>query len=714
MYTLNLAASLIASVLLIYTAVFVLYKNKGQQSPIFYSIYNFSAAGILITMFLTYLLKDTAYVVAINRLTIVSNIMLPASMLNLSFTYPERDKPINLWIPFTVLIPAFIVAGISFFTNAALVTVTFSGDKMIRSLGWFYPIYAGIAISYFTASISVFVYNYIKIKNETYRLQIKYLIFGTFMFIAIGYLGAIIIPQTTGNYSFYILAPALAAVVATITLFYSIVAYNIMDFRTAIHKTAMYATLSATILLPILLIFYAASEIELLKNTPPLIIAGSSALIFMLFSYLFQPGIDAVFKRKQADITKITNNYIKKASRLKTLEKIIETSTLEIHRGLSLIRSVFFIYDDEKKLFIKSFDTQKSDKEEEALDRYFPLVKWFARNQEILPRNRVFVDDDSFKNSRAEIEAFFDKYDIALILPIYYENRITSLLCLGKKENIRGFSPDEVEKIYEYRARTNDFITSALTFDKAKKEQFISRSLNLSSEILEHASANKLPEMKNISFSTLSSPRYSKGVDYFDFLQPTKNSIGILCSDVSGIGINNALYSVILRSAFHGCINEAASPYTMLKRINLVLSEYTSGEGELVTAFYSYYDADTKRIFYTNAGFPPMEVFRIEKNDFDTLNTIGAPLGYDPLSDFGQGRTELKSGDICVVYSKSLINSRNNEGETFGLLRLRGAIRETRGRQPAEIAFNLKKIYEKFMNQARPDTDVTVLIMKVN
>jgi sigma-B regulation protein RsbU (phosphoserine phosphatase) len=324
------------------------------------------------------------------------------------------------------------------------------------------------------------------------------------------------------------------------------------------------------------------------------------------------------------------------------------------------------------------------------------------------------VDDDSFKSSRTEIAEFFDRYGIALILPFYYENRINGLLCLGLKDNLSGFSPDEVEKIYEYRARTNDFITSALTFDKAKKEQFISRSLNLSSDILEKASADKLPEMKNISFSSLTSPRYSKGVDYFDFLQPTRNSIGILCSDVSGIGINNALYSVILRAAFHGCINEAASPYIIIKRINLVLSEYTGGAGELVTAFYCYYDADSKRIFYTNAGFPPMEVFRIEKNDFDTLDTEGSPLGYDAMSEFGQGRTELKSGDICVIYSKSLINSRNNEGTPFGLLRLRGAIRESRGKHPSEIAFNLKKVYEKFMNKAHPDTDVTVLIMKIN
>ena len=109
-----------------------------------------------------------------------------------------------------------------------------------------------------------------------------------------------------------------------------------------------------------------------------------------------------------------------------------------------------------------------------------------------------------------------------------------------------------------------------------------------------------------------------------------------------------------------------------------------------------------------------MEVFRIDKNDFDTLDTAGSPLGYDPMSDFGQGRTELKSGDICVIYSKSLINSRDNEGTPFGLLRLRGAIRESRGKQPSEIAFNLKKIYEKFMNKSHPDTDVTVLIMKIN
>ncbi len=713
MYTLNLTVSFISSIVLVYTGIFILYKNRGKQSPVFYSFFILSGAGIIFTMFLTYLLYDTPYTVKINRLTQVFSVLFPACMLNLSLTYPEKEERIKLHIPVLIILPALIVSGFVYFTDWSVYSVTFKDFHMTRGTGPLYPIYAGISFLYFLIAISIFIYNYIKIKNETYRLQIRYLILATSIFLFLTYVGSILLPMTAGIYDFYIIAPSAASFAAAITLFYSIVAYNIMDIRTAIHKTAMYATLSASILLPVILIFYAAENIIYLREFPAEVLAGSSVLIFLVFSYLLQPGIDRVFRKKQADITNITNQYIKKATRLKTLDDIIQASTLEIHKGLGLLRSAFFIYDDEKKLFQKAFDTE-NNLVEETLERYSPLIKWFARNQELLPKNRIFADDDSFKVSRIEIAEFFDKYDIALILPFYYENRINGILCLGRKENLSGFSPDEVEKISEYRARANDFITSALTFDKAKKEQFISRSLNLSSEILENTSANKLPDMKNISFSTLISPRYDKGVDYFDFLQPTKNSMGILCSDISGIGINNALYSVILRSAFHGCINEAASPYNIIKRINLVLSEYTKGEGELVTAFYCYFEAETRRIFYTNAGFPPMEVFRVEKNDFDTLDTAGSPLGYDPMSEFGQGRTELKNGDICVIYSKSLINSRNNEGGTFGLLRLRGAIRESRGKQPTEIAFNLKKIYEKFMNQALPETDVTVLIMKIS
>jgi hypothetical protein len=30
------------------------------------------------------------------------------------------------------------------------------------------------------------------------------------------------------------------------------------------------------------------------------------------------------------------------------------------------------------------------------IERHFPLIKWFARNQEILPENRIYIDEEYF------------------------------------------------------------------------------------------------------------------------------------------------------------------------------------------------------------------------------------------------------------------------------------------------------------------------------
>ncbi len=715
MYTVNLIATFISTILVLFTAFFVLFKNRTIKSQAwnFYFLYNLVAAGIPGSIFLTYFMYDSPDLIIYNKTSQVFSIVFSAAVLNLSLTYPEREKKVPLYIPILVTLPAVIISVLILSTDLSLKSVKFEDWKLVRETGILYPIYAATSFLYFILSWVIFLINYIRTKIEAYRLQIRYVFLATSVFLTLTYIGSIFMPLLANNYTYYALAPSSASLASTFTLFYSVIAYNIMDIRTAIHKTAMYFVLSTTVFIPIAIIIYFTEHFKNIVNIPAEITAISSILAFVLFVYLFQPGIDRAFKRKIADIEYLTNRYIQKASRLKTLDELIKASAMELHQGLGLTRTLFFIYDEDSRGFKKSFDTSESEDEGMTIDRHFPLIIWFARNQEILALNRVYVDDQSFKPIREEVSEFFNKYDISSILPLYYENRIYGMLCLGKKENMKSLTPDELEKLEEFRIRSNDFIITALAYDKAKQDQFISRSLGLSGSILHASAADSLPQMKNMKFGSLIAPGYSRGVDYFDFLQPTQNSIGILLTDVSGLGINNALYSVLLRSVFHACINEAASPYIMIKRINLVLHDYTKGKGELVTAFYAFFDTDTKRLFYSNAGFPPAEVFRIERNDFDSLDTEGSPLGYKLNAEFGQGRTELKSGDICVIYSKSFINSKNSENESFGLLRLRNIVKEAKSKLPADIARNLKSAYENFMGIALQGSDITLLIIKI-
>jgi len=715
MYKVNLIATFISTLMVLFTSFFVIYKNRTSQAWIFFFIYNFVASGIPGSMFFTYLNYDSPNLVVYNKFSQMFTILFFASVLNLSLTYPGKEKKVPLYIPFLVILPAIFISIIIFSTDLTIKSMRFDQLRIVRETGKFYPVYSLITLLYFIISWIIFIINYIRTKVEAYRIQIRYIFLATSIFLALGYFGSIVLPTLYNIYTFYAIGTAVASVVSTFFIFYSIIAYNIMDIRTAVHKTSMYVVLSTTVFIPIFLIMFFTNKFSRTIILSPEIIAGSSVMAFILFIYIFQPGIDRAFKRKIADIEDLTNRYIQKASRLKTLEDLIEASSLELHEGLALSRTLFFIYDEETRGFTKAYDTSKASPETEisSIDRHFPLIIWFARNQEILTVNRVYTDDQSFKPIREEVAGFFEKFDITAILPVYYENRIYGMLCLGKKENMKLLTPDELVKLDEFRVRSNDFIITALAYDKAKQDQFISRSLGLSGSILQASAAESLPQMRNMKFGSLIAPGYSRGVDYFDFLQPTSSTIGILCTDVSGLGINNALYSVLLRSVFHSCINEAASPYIIIKRINLVLHDYTKGKGELVTAFYAFFDTETKRLFYSNAGFPPAEVFRIDRNDFDSLDTEGSPLGYKLNSEFGSGRTELKSGDICVIYSKSFINSKNSDNENFGLLRLRNIVKESKSKLPVDISKNLKTAYENFMGIALQGSDITVLVIKI-
>jgi len=147
--------------------------------------------------------------------------------------------------------------------------------------------------------------------------------------------------------------------------------------------------------------------------------------------------------------------------------------------------------------------------------------------------------------------------------------------------------------------------------------------------------------------------------------------------------------------------------------MNRVIYEYTGGKGGLVTAYYLYYDFKTMKLMYSNAGYPALEVFRVEKNNFDTLDTEGIPLGYDITASYGIGRTNLLKGDIGVLYSKTLISSKNQKGEEYSVLRLRGIISGNRVRQASEIAELIKNDYESFMGISSPSSDVVVLVFKI-
>ena len=132
-----------------------------------------------------------------------------------------------------------------------------------------------------------------------------------------------------------------------------------------------------------------------------------------------------------------------------------------------------------------------------------------------------------------------------------------------------------------------------------------------------------------------------------------------------------------------------------------------------MTAFYIYYDIKSRRLMYTNAGYPSLEVFRFEKGNFDSLSTEGIPLGHNYEASYDIARTDLSHGDIGVLYSRSLVSSKNQKGEPFGLNKLRHVVMDFSARGAAEITGEIRKSYEGFMGLSSPDSDIGVIVFKI-
>ncbi len=712
--SITVVTSILSFLVVIGSAVFVLLKDWKSQVNRFYVYYCVTGMGIVFGMVFTYSFPDSIHLLQVNRFLQVSTVLFFSSFLTLSFVFPKPEKRIPFWFTSLIILPAVLAASIAFFTDYTISKAYFKDGVFIREFRFFYNYYLLIGVLYFVTGTFNFIRNYIKTDVYIYRLQMRYIFIGGFIGIVTTTTLSLILPRFFNYSKLYGLSPSFTTIIITAALFYSIVAYNLMDIRTVIHKTMMYFIISTLIFLPIAgIVFLIYSESSLFKKVPVEAAASGIVLLFVMFSVYIQPLIDRYFKRKQYEFESVVDDFIRNAGDVKQTSVIVERAIDLLYKSLYLEKAFMLMLTDRYREYDLYYSRGMGDVDFEAVKRSSMIIRWFVRNTELLTRGRVYSDEKNFGEIRDEFIAFFRDYGVRVIIPVYHERRLLGLICLGEKESLSAFTPAEVEKLTYFKAEVNELISTALTYEKGMKEQFVSRTIDLSRYILSKSVPVSLPNVEGIKFGAFFIPKYEGGIDYFDFIRPGKHGIGVIGTDVSGVGMNSALYSVVLRSAFQGSINDAPSTYSVMKTLNRVLYEYSGGRGELITAYYLYYDIKNMRLMYTNAGFPALDVFRVESRDFDVLDTEGIPLGYDLSASYGIGRTNMLKGDIGILYSKSLVSSKNQQGEEFGLMRIRRIIRENRNQHPSEIADLVNKTFQNFMGLASPASDVLLLVFKI-
>jgi hypothetical protein len=139
------------------------------------------------------------------------------------------------------------------------------------------------------------------------------------------------------------------------------------------------------------------------------------------------------------------------------------------------------------------------------------------------------------------------------------------------------------------------------------------------------------------------------GGDFYDFrtnlpenAEEVGGQVGVLLADVSGHGIPAALIVSMVKLAFWYQKHELPPPGTLFDRMNDLLRDNISGE--FVTGCYAHIDLDRMVLTTSNAGHPPLMLWKRASGELLELRPNGRLLGLMPDAQFDVQSVPVEQG----------------------------------------------------------------------
>lgn len=198
-------------------------------------------------------------------------------------------------------------------------------------------------------------------------------------------------------------------------------------------------------------------------------------------------------------------------------------------------------------------------------------------------------------------------------------------------------------------------------------------------------------------------PLQEVGGDFYAFM-PAGTRLGVILGDVSGKGLPAALTSTSICHLSY-LMRPMDDPRTFLAELNRALAERLP-EDAFASLVFASADPETRCLEVYSAGHLPALVVRDHR--VERVHLPGLPLGVFPESTFEAAVTSFAPGDLLVLYSDALVETRNEAGREFGLEGLEKLVHDHAGQPPEALAAILAEEVRRF---GKVQDDLTLLVV---
>ncbi|MCA9118767.1 MAG: SpoIIE family protein phosphatase [Planctomycetaceae bacterium] len=241
-------------------------------------------------------------------------------------------------------------------------------------------------------------------------------------------------------------------------------------------------------------------------------------------------------------------------------------------------------------------------------------------------------------------------------------------------------------------------------------EHKLRRDVEAAHRIQQHLLPSGEPLIRGFEVAGRCYPAEHCSGDFFDYIPMSRGRFAVVLADVSGHGFGPSILAATIRSYLRTAAVLGNQVHEMLALGNRLL--VNDGDANpFASVFTVSLDSTSRSIQFSSAGHP---AYLVRKNgDVEKLETPCVPIGVREDEVFPLSRPiGLERGDILLIASDGVFETRRADKEFFGLDRAVAVINKYRSHSPAEVVERIYQAACEFAGTTQLDDDLTVVIVK--
>ena len=348
---------------------------------------------------------------------------------------------------------------------------------------------------------------------------------------------------------------------------------------------------------------------------------------------------------------------------------------------------------------------------QQEIDALVSTSEWSLRDAVMEERKPIVVDDIVNDSRLKHLKKAKSNIGSIVVVPLVSHVGLIGIL-YATKETRYGFVKDDVDVISAFADQATVAIENSRLIKKSIERERLLREMLVAQEMQKKLLPQDVPTFPTLEIDAVSTPAFEVGGDYYDFVELSENTIGIVVGDVSGKGVSAAFYMSEVKGIFQALSRMYSSPKEFMVKANDALAG-SIDKHSFVSLIYAIVDVTSGNLTLSRAGHCPM--LHVSNEGVQYIRPNGMGMGLSKGEKFNAAIEEqsiqLLEGDVCVFYTDGVTEARHGDDE-FGYERLLEAAQKAKGNSASVIKEEILDTVKTFTEHTATHDDLTLVVLK--